>query len=486
MRSGIVMSEAKILRERIIQAVVEYREAVEPSHVLESWNADASGSDGPTRLKEEAARVTAEHRRDVKPDQTVERILEISHRWDIPPVMPSDALETLFILVNQVAESFTRVIRLHYNHLVSYMDQILGLHLEKNEILSCDTSCAEYYGIRRRTPTWLEGLDDNVDSGQTLERRLAGIIDACGRRLDCVMAATRAPASGGSPGQSDGQYREFYRYPDLHKSMSEWCSDNTGPDGEEGHAGVIDSLEVYRRNLDSALHEYHELMKKARDAIRDDYPNENIKSEIDDIVKFEARNPNVYGLARWVEEHADFKAGGAAARLVADANGALEAFRDRTDPEGALSLTAEIDREAGAFVKRMDVSPDMVRFATDAYEMVCKRISGLDEPGALSWTMQKVADMLARGVDLDDSDRGQLSDAVANAVTNYFTPARLPVGRGDLSTEDADIPKTLRPLIKDVRAIVAKVPRAKRSRDTMLITRRMARDVAKHYHMQNS
>ena len=143
--------------------------------------------------------------------------------------------------------------------------------------------------------------------------------------------------------------------------------------------------------------------------------------------------------------------------------------------DGVLALTAEIDREAGALVGRMGISPDMARFVTNAYEMVYERIGDIEEPSALAWAMQGVADALAFNIDLKDSGRGRLSDTVANAVIDYFGPTRLPVSLDDLYTKDADLPETLRPLIKDVRDMVAKIPRAKKSRDTMRITRKVAR-----------
>ncbi len=481
-----VRSETNVLSKRIIRAVAKYREAVEPSRILESWNPDAAGRDGLARLKEEAARLTAGHRRDVRPDQTTRRMLEISRCWRTPHIMPSDALEMLFISASKGAKFYARNIRSHYGYLAGHMDEMLCLHRERVEISPYNTSCAEHYGIRPSTPPWLKGLDGKVHSGEELERRLAEIIDACGERLDHVMAPTRAPASGGAPGRSDGTYRESYQYPDLHKRLSKWCRENTGPGGEEDHARIRRMLEKYGQDLKSVLREYRKDMKKAKRVIRNDCLNENVKSEIHDIVKFEARNPNAYGLARWVKEHADFEAGGAAAKLVAETREALEAFRAGTNPDGALALTAEIDREADALVGRMAIPPNIMRFAANAYEMVCGRIANLEEPGALSWTMQKVADLVASDVGFGHSDRGQLSDAVANAVADYFTPAPLPVSPGDPSTEDADLPETLRPLIKDVRGMVTKILKSKRARDTMGITRAVAKAVARHSGTQRS
>ena len=479
-----VRSEVNILSKRIIRAVAKYREAVEPSRILESWNPDAAGRDGLARLKEEAARLAAGHRRDVRPDQTTRRMLEISRCWRTPHIMPSDALEMLFISASKGAKFYARNIRSHYGYLASHMDEMLCLHRERVEISPYNTSCAEHYGIRPSTPPWLKGLDGKVHSGEELERRLAEIIDACGERLDHVMAPTRATASSGA-GQNDGLYCEFYRYPDLHKRLTEWCRENTGPGGEEDHARIRRTLEKYGQDLKSVLREYRKDMKKAKRVIRNDYLNENVESEIDDIVKFEARNPNAYGLARWVKEHADFEAGGAAAKLVAETGEALEAFRARTNPDDVLALTAEIDREADALVKRITIPPNIMQFAANAYEMVCGRIANLEEPGALSWTMQKVADLVASNVDFGHSDREQLSEAVASAIADYFAPTRLPVSLDDLYTKDADLPETLRPLIKDVRDMVAKIPKAKRSRDTMRITRKVARAVAEHSGMQN-
>ena len=480
-----VRSEVNVLSKRIIRAVAEYREAVEPSRILESWNPDAPGRDDLAYIKERAARHTTEYRRDVKPNQTTRDIFRISRGRHIRQVEPSDALETLFISANQMAEPCVGMIRTYYGLMVGRMDQILSQHLEEAEILPCDESCAEHYGIYPSTPPWLEGLDGKVDSGEALERRLAEIRDACEARLDHVMAPTRAPASGGATGQSDGRDWEFYRYPKLHKTLTEWCRGNTGPGIEEDYAHIRSMLERYRQNLNAELHEYRKMMKEARDIIRNGYLNENVKSEIDDIVKFEACNPNAYGLSSWVEEHAD-KTGGAAARLVAETDEALAAFRAGTNPDGVLALTAEIDREADALVKRMAIHPDIMRFATNAYEMVCERIANLEEPSALSWTMQGVADALSTNTYLDDPHRRQLSDAVANAVADYFAPTRLSVSLADLFTKDANLPETLRPLIKDVRAMVARAPKAKRSGDTMRLTRKVARAVAEHSSIQNS
>ena len=480
-----VRSEVNVLSKRIIRAVTEYREAVEPSRILESWNPDAPGCDDPAYIKEEAARLTAEHRRDVEPNQTTRRIFEISRYRPNHQIEPSYALEMLFDSVNRTAKSCADEIRSHFGRMVSFMDQILIIHLEEAEILPHGESCAEHYGIYPSTPPWPEGLDGRVDSGGALERRLAEIIDACGARLDHVMAPTRAPESGDA-GRNDVRDWEFYRYPKLHKRLSKWCGRNTGPDGEKGHAWIKRALEKYNQNLNSALRRYREDMDEARDVIRNDFLNKNVESEIDDIVKFEACNPNAYGLARWVEEHTDFKVGGAAARLVAETDKALAAFRAGTNPDGALAWTAEIDREADALVKRMAMPPDMMRFATNAYEMVCERIANLKEPSALSWTMLDVAEAVATDTYLEDHHRRQLSDTVANAVADYFTPTRLPVSLDYLFTEDADLPETLRPLIKDVRAMAAKVPKAKKSRDTMRITRKVARAVAEHSSIQNS
>lgn len=480
-----VRTEVNVLNKNIIRAVAEYREAVEPYRILESWNPDASGRDDLAYIKKEATRLTIKHRRDVAPSQTTRRMLEISRYRRIPQIEPSYALEMLFGSVNRTAKSCADEILLHYGRLISYMDQIISQHLEEAEILQYDESCAEYYGIYPSTPPWLKGLDEKVDSGEALERRLAEIINVCGARLDHVMAPTRAPASDGASGQSGGQYWEFYRYPELHKRLSEWCGHNAGPDGEEGHAGIKRTLEEYGQNLNSALRRYREDMDEARDTIRNDYLNRNVKSEIDEIVEYEARNPDVHGLASWVEEHADLKTGGAAAKLVAETGEALEAFRARTNPDGVLALTAEIDREAGALVGRMGISPDMARFVTNAYEMVCERIANLEEPSALSWTMLDVAEAVATDTYLEDHHRRQLSDAVANAVADYFGPTRLPVSPDYLFTEDADLPETLRPLIKDVCDMVTKILRAKKSRDTMRITRKVARAVAEHSGTQN-
>ena len=109
-----VRTEVNVLNKKIIRAVAEYREAVEPYRILESWNPDASGRDGLAYIKKEATRLTIKHRRDVAPSQTTRRMLEISRYRRIPQIEPSYALEMLFGSVNRTAKSCADEILLHY------------------------------------------------------------------------------------------------------------------------------------------------------------------------------------------------------------------------------------------------------------------------------------------------------------------------------------------------------------------------------------
>lgn len=449
---GAIVSEMDILGEKIVKAVVEYRDAVEPDRALESWNAEIADRSDLDGLKESVAWSVAEHRRNTKPTQVAVDLARIAEPYrNRYGVQPSDALETLSISAGQVARSCISRIRDWYAQwLVRDMDLILGDHLEKTGVASECRSCVERYRIRRFVPPWLEGMDAGVDSGGSLERQLGKVIDACGRRLDEILATARADASAEFPGQCDGLGREYYQYPDLHKELMEMCAYRTGHgraciDGKIGQA-----LEAQRKNSKYALEEYREMMKTATAAVRTDALIEYVKSEAGRIIHLETSGSGMGGIAECLEdEGVVVEPDGATVRLNAEVDGALREFIGKTEPNDVLAAVAEIDRAVDTFVSRMELSRDVTRLAADIDGMVERRMSGLAEPNPMSWLLQEIADMVVDYEPRSGSDPWPFPMYVADAVVKCLAPDRIispfqlpsePGGRDRYYTENFDPP----------------------------------------------
>lgn len=151
---GAIVSEMGILGEKIVKAVAEYRDAVAPDRALESWNAKIADRGDLDGLKESVVGSVAEHRRNTAPTQVAADLTRIAEPYRYPySIQPSDALDTLSVLVGQVARSCVSGIRDGYaQRLVRNMDLTLGDHLKKTGVASECWSCAERYRIRRFVP----------------------------------------------------------------------------------------------------------------------------------------------------------------------------------------------------------------------------------------------------------------------------------------------------------------------------------------------
>ena len=489
---GAIVSEMGILGEKIVKAVAEYRDAVAPDRALESWNAEIADRSDLDGLKESVAGSVAEHRRNTEPTQVAADLDLIAEPYRHPSsVQPSDALETLSVSAGQVVRSCVSRIRDWYAQwLVRDMDLILGDHLEKTGVASECRSCVERYRIRRFVPPWLEGMDADVDSGGSLERQLGKVIDACGRRLDEILATARAGTSAKFPGQCDGLDRECYQYPDLHKELMETCAYRTGDgraciDGEIGQA-----LETQRKNIKCTLEEYRYMMKTAMAAARTDELIEYVRSRTGHIIHLETSGSSMGGIAEYLEEEGvAVEPDGATVRLNAEVDGALREFIGKIEPNGVLSAVAEIDRAVDAFVSRMELSRDVTRLAADIDGMVERRVSGLKEPGPMSWLLQGIADMVADYEPRSGSDPWPLPMHVADAVVKCLAPDRIisplqlppePGGRHRYYAENFDPQDPLPPLVENMLAMVDRFSNAKPPPDLMQFTMDIAGAVAEY------